>query len=170
MLGFLLKKKKDFRNSPPQNSFRTLENFNPCSISLASLICFLLHARQHQTLATVWKGLSAITISHVLVSKHFRSIVLRVMPRKINVCACQKHQRISYTDRERQRKASSDIEMATLSIPLSRNGLSLRNSYPKRHAFPIPELHSSIRISCSGMIIVSLIISLFFFFFFFLVC
>ncbi|XP_059435328.1 thylakoid lumenal 17.4 kDa protein, chloroplastic [Corylus avellana] len=40
--------------------------------------------------------------------------------------------------------------MATLSIPLSRNGLSLRNSSPKRHAFPIPELRSSFRISCSA--------------------
>ncbi|KAG6650452.1 hypothetical protein I3843_06G039800 [Carya illinoinensis] len=39
--------------------------------------------------------------------------------------------------------------MATLSFPLPRNGFCLRISSPRRHVFPIPELHSSIRITCS---------------------
>ncbi|KAJ7965314.1 thylakoid lumenal 17.4 kDa protein, chloroplastic [Quillaja saponaria] len=39
--------------------------------------------------------------------------------------------------------------MANVSIPLSRNGLSLPGFSPKRVRFTIPELRSSIRISCS---------------------
>ncbi|KAK9292157.1 hypothetical protein L1049_020116 [Liquidambar formosana] len=40
--------------------------------------------------------------------------------------------------------------MAIVSIPISRNSFSLPISSPKRHRFPVLELHSPIRISCSA--------------------